>query len=158
MRVAPAGEHFVRLPLLAQSGHPNALGRCPLLGVKRTFARRCEVSAYPGVSVASWTVSYVARNLASASGSGFPPLAIKSRNSSKYFSCPGGAVIRSIRPGADPEFPNACAGREERIRTFLARHEWSAHRSADRALPREHKKSPRSWCDSARRYWILVRQ
>src|SRR5437868_8771992 len=63
----------------------------------------------PGVSVASCTVSYFARRLASASGSGFPPCAIKSRNSSKYFSCPGGAVISSIRPGDDPEFPNACA-------------------------------------------------
>jgi hypothetical protein len=35
-------------------------------------------------------VSYFARSLASASGSGFPPFAIRSRNSSKYFSCPGG--------------------------------------------------------------------
>jgi TRAP-type mannitol/chloroaromatic compound transport system substrate-binding protein len=35
--------------------------------------------------------------LASAFGSGFPPLATRSRNSSKYFSCPGGTVIRSWR-------------------------------------------------------------
>ncbi len=37
---------------------------------------------------------------------------------SKYFSCPGGEVIRSIRPGAEPEFPNACAAPEGQIRKF----------------------------------------
>src|SRR6202045_3470382 len=62
----------------------------------------------PAVKVASCTVSYLARNLASASGSGLP-LAIRARNSSKYFSCPGGAVISSMRAGDEPELPNACA-------------------------------------------------
>jgi hypothetical protein len=33
-----------------------------------------------------------------------PPLAIRSRSSSKYFSCPGGAVIRSMRPGTGAHY------------------------------------------------------
>jgi hypothetical protein len=30
--------HFQQCPLVAQSGHPDALNQCPLLGVKRTSA------------------------------------------------------------------------------------------------------------------------
>jgi hypothetical protein len=33
-------------PLLAQSGHPNVLGRCPLLGVKQTLIERALMSAH----------------------------------------------------------------------------------------------------------------
>jgi len=31
---------------MALNGHPNALGRCPLLGVKRTSIELGEMSAY----------------------------------------------------------------------------------------------------------------
>ena len=33
-------------PLLAQSGHPDVLNRCPLLRVKRTLLGRAPMSAY----------------------------------------------------------------------------------------------------------------
>jgi hypothetical protein len=33
-------------PLLAQSGHPDTLNQCLLLGVKRTWTERYEMSAY----------------------------------------------------------------------------------------------------------------
>src|SRR5262249_29356397 len=33
-------------PLLAQSGHPQALNQCPLLGVKRTLRGRTPMSAF----------------------------------------------------------------------------------------------------------------
>jgi hypothetical protein len=40
-------------PVLALSGHPNALSRCPLLGVKRTSWRRRQKSASDAVDGAS---------------------------------------------------------------------------------------------------------
>src|SRR6516225_1775360 len=33
-------------PLLAQSGHPDTLNQCPLLGVKRTLVSRSAMSAF----------------------------------------------------------------------------------------------------------------
>ena len=35
-----------RRPLLAQSGHPDALSRCPLLGVKQTSHLTAAMSAF----------------------------------------------------------------------------------------------------------------
>ena len=35
-----------RCPLLAQSGHPDALNQCPLLGVKRTLVAPPPMSAF----------------------------------------------------------------------------------------------------------------
>jgi hypothetical protein len=33
-------------PLLAQSGHPDTLDQCPLLGAKRTFLQLTSMSAF----------------------------------------------------------------------------------------------------------------
>ena len=44
-------------PLLAQSGHPNSLHQCPLLGVKRTWCGRTSMSAFDAVDGARPAVS-----------------------------------------------------------------------------------------------------
>src|SRR5262249_30246313 len=42
----PARNDNESLPFLAQSGHPNGLNQCPLLGVKRTLIRGAPMSAF----------------------------------------------------------------------------------------------------------------
>ena len=37
---------LLECPRLAQSGRPNSVNRCPLLGVKRTLVEHSEMSAY----------------------------------------------------------------------------------------------------------------
>jgi hypothetical protein len=43
--------------LLAQTGHPNGLNQCPLLGVKQTLTGRASMSAFDAVDGASSDVS-----------------------------------------------------------------------------------------------------
>jgi hypothetical protein len=46
---------IVLCPLLALSGHGHRLGKCPLLGVKRTSVRQVQMSAFdPGCVKTLW--------------------------------------------------------------------------------------------------------